>query len=167
MPRNAHDASRLAGGSSTGSAVAVALGVVPVAVGTDGGGSIRIPAAYNGIFVEGIKLNVAGANSGAFLVDDADGLVLTEGEDGSYALSVNVPRPTDVHTVAYVTVSAALASFKDARNGGRSVQVSLTGDDDDFHDALVVTFDSVSDANWGRTQTIHVRAVDDAAANFT
>jgi Asp-tRNA(Asn)/Glu-tRNA(Gln) amidotransferase A subunit family amidase len=50
MPRNAHDAGRLAGGSSTGSAVAVALGLVPIAVGTDGGGSIRIPAAYNGIF---------------------------------------------------------------------------------------------------------------------
>ncbi len=50
MPRNAHDATRLAGGSSTGSAVAVALGLVPIAIGTDGGGSIRIPAAYNGVF---------------------------------------------------------------------------------------------------------------------
>ena len=50
MPRNAHDSSRLAGGSSTGSAVAVATGIVPVALGTDGGGSVRIPAAYNGVF---------------------------------------------------------------------------------------------------------------------
>jgi aspartyl-tRNA(Asn)/glutamyl-tRNA(Gln) amidotransferase subunit A len=50
MPRNAHDASRLAGGSSTGSAVAVALGIVPIALGTDGGGSVRTPAAYNGVF---------------------------------------------------------------------------------------------------------------------
>ncbi|HVR21547.1 MAG TPA: amidase [Polyangiaceae bacterium] len=50
MPRNAHDASRLAGGSSTGSAVAVAFGVVPLALGTDGGGSVRTPAAYNGVF---------------------------------------------------------------------------------------------------------------------
>ncbi len=50
MPRNAYDAGRLAGGSSTGSAVAVALGIVPLALGTDGGGSIRVPAAYNGIF---------------------------------------------------------------------------------------------------------------------
>jgi aspartyl-tRNA(Asn)/glutamyl-tRNA(Gln) amidotransferase subunit A len=50
MPRNAHDAARLAGGSSTGSAVAVALGVVPLALGTDGGGSVRTPAAYNGVF---------------------------------------------------------------------------------------------------------------------
>lgn len=53
MPHNAHDASRFAGGSSTGSAVGVALGIAPVAIGTDGGGSIRIPASLNGIF--GIK----------------------------------------------------------------------------------------------------------------
>ncbi|HEX6764401.1 MAG TPA: amidase, partial [Polyangiaceae bacterium] len=50
MPRNAHDSGRLAGGSSTGSAVAVALGVCPLGLGTDGGGSIRTPASYNGIF---------------------------------------------------------------------------------------------------------------------
>lgn len=50
MPRNPHDPSRLAGGSSTGSAVAVALGLTPCSLGTDGGGSIRIPAAHCGVF---------------------------------------------------------------------------------------------------------------------
>lgn len=53
MPHNAHDSSRAAGGSSTGSAVGVALGIAPLAIGTDGGGSIRIPSSLNGIF--GIK----------------------------------------------------------------------------------------------------------------
>ncbi|HJL19343.1 MAG TPA: amidase, partial [Sandaracinaceae bacterium LLY-WYZ-13_1] len=53
MPRNVHAADRLAGGSSTGSAVAVGSGLCPVALGVDGGGSIRVPAAFNGLF--GIK----------------------------------------------------------------------------------------------------------------
>jgi aspartyl-tRNA(Asn)/glutamyl-tRNA(Gln) amidotransferase subunit A len=53
MPRNPHGVDRLAGGSSTGSGVAVATGVVPVALGADGGGSIRIPSALCGVF--GIK----------------------------------------------------------------------------------------------------------------
>ncbi len=50
MPRNAHDPDRLPGGSSTGSGVAVASGVAPVALGADGGGSVRIPACLNGVF---------------------------------------------------------------------------------------------------------------------
>jgi aspartyl-tRNA(Asn)/glutamyl-tRNA(Gln) amidotransferase subunit A len=47
--RNAWHADRSSGGSSGGSAVAVAAGLVPIAVATDGGGSTRIPAACNGI----------------------------------------------------------------------------------------------------------------------
>jgi aspartyl-tRNA(Asn)/glutamyl-tRNA(Gln) amidotransferase subunit A len=50
MPRNPHVVGHLAGGSSTGSGVAVATGLVPVALGVDGGGSIRIPSAINGVF---------------------------------------------------------------------------------------------------------------------
>ncbi|MGP8303331.1 amidase [Streptomyces inhibens] len=47
--KNAWDAERVAGGSSGGSAVAVAAGAATFALGTDTGGSIRVPAALNGV----------------------------------------------------------------------------------------------------------------------
>jgi Asp-tRNA(Asn)/Glu-tRNA(Gln) amidotransferase A subunit family amidase len=46
---NPHDPQRMTGGSSSGAAAAVAAGVVPLAIGTDTAGSVRIPAALCGV----------------------------------------------------------------------------------------------------------------------
>ncbi len=102
MPTNVHHAERAPGGSSSGSAVGVAIGAVPFAVGTDGGGSVRIPAALNGVY--GIKptfgrVSRAGSLSGS--VGHIGPLGASPGDLAAFLDAVaSEPDPADPHTRA-------------------------------------------------------------------
>ncbi|WP_424217150.1 amidase (plasmid) [Streptomyces sp. BI20] len=75
--RNPWDPSRGAGGSSGGAGAAVAAGVVPIAHATDAAGSIRVPAAHNGLF--GLKPTRGRVSVGPWFDELFNGLVVHGG----------------------------------------------------------------------------------------
>lgn len=100
---NPWDPTRSAGGSSGGSGAAIAAGMVPLATGSDGGGSIRIPSAVNGL--SGLKpslgrVPIGGAKPPSWLHLSTPGPMARTIRDVALALDVVVgPEATDMHSL--------------------------------------------------------------------
>jgi amidase len=101
--RNPWDTALTPGGSSGGSAAAVAAGLAPLALGSDGGGSIRIPSGWCGLF--GLK-------------PQRDRVSLAPGEDTWCGLNVNGPIARSVRDAALFLDVAATPEAGPAPAGG-------------------------------------------------
>lgn len=108
--RNPLDPSLSSGGSSGGSAAAVAAGMIPFAPGTDGGGSVRIPAAATGLV--GLKPNRGRVPSGSGQIDLGQfvvaGPLARTTTDAALLLDAMVDEPN-----YHATSAAAHGSFLD------------------------------------------------------
>ena len=149
------DRTRTAGGSSGGSAAAVAHGVCRLAIGTDTSGSIRIPAACCGVW--GLKLAHGAADmtgvfplapsydSLGYLADGPDMLALALGLDdlpdprslrvGTIGVDLEVPAMPAEHwtvfrTEAWRTHRRALAAHPESYGADLRARLTLSHDDD-------------------------------------
>jgi aspartyl-tRNA(Asn)/glutamyl-tRNA(Gln) amidotransferase subunit A len=122
-PRNPwHAEPHVPGGSSSGSGVAVAAGLVPLALGTDTGGSVRIPAALCGVV--GLKTTVGRVSragvfplSGSF---DSVGPLARSVEDAALALrALEGPDPRDEATLSAPPVADPLVALRAGVRGLR------------------------------------------------
>lgn len=117
--KNAHDDTRVSGGSSGGSAVAVALDMCGFALGSDTGGSIRQPASYNGIV--GIKPTYSRVSRHGLMTLagtlDTLGVFTRNVKDNAYVLSIIAGHDTRDATSSSEKVDDYLNLIKDSIAG--------------------------------------------------
>lgn len=98
--RNPHDPDRMSGGSSAGSGVAVSAGLVPLALGTDTGGSVRIPAALCGCLGIKTALGDVPAQGTQELAPSLDTIGVLAGDDDVAWAGWSVLTAREVPTLA-------------------------------------------------------------------
>jgi len=148
-PWNPWDATthRTPGGSSSGSGVAVAARMAPCAIGTDTGGSVRIPAAWNGI--TGLKTTIGRISTFGVLplspTLDTPGPITRDVEDAALLLSVlQGADPRDWRTLDVREVNP----MADLRRGVKGLRLARLPNDerDGIDPEVLATYDRSVDA---------------------
>lgn len=139
--KNPWDTSRVPGGSSGGSAAAVAAGIVPIALGSDTGGSVRQPASLCGVI--GVKPTYGRVSRYGLVAFgsslDQIGIFARETSDAAVVLQVIAGRDRHDATTADVVVPDYSAQLNGNANGLRlGVSRALLGEglDDEVRDAV-------------------------------
>ncbi|KJV25570.1 amidase [Pantoea sp. SM3] len=140
---NAWQQGRSPGGSSSGSAVAVAAGYVPLAIGSDTAGSVRIPAAFNGLL--GLRMT-RGALSTAGIVP------LSPSQD--------IPGPL-VRSTADLRIASEILSGKTFAIEGEALRVGIwqegfAADEDEINQAVQAAVAGFAPAalSWPELETL-------------
>jgi aspartyl-tRNA(Asn)/glutamyl-tRNA(Gln) amidotransferase subunit A len=128
-PRNPWDLAvhRTPGGSSSGSGVAVGAGLAPVAIGTDTGGSVRIPAAWCGtvgLKVTAGRISTYGVLPLSFTLDTPGPLTRSVEDAALMFRLLNGPDPRDSQTLTWAPVDP----FPTLRRGVAGLQLAVLPD---------------------------------------
>jgi amidase len=147
--RTPWDLSRSAGGSSGGAAAAVAAGLAPAAQGSDGGGSIRIPASVCGLF--GIKPTRGRISQGPMMPDLAglstDGPLARTVADAALLLdAMTGNHPGDMYTLPPLPAGESFLGHASRDPGKLRVARSLTTliDGAEVHPDCVAAYDAAA-----------------------
>jgi aspartyl-tRNA(Asn)/glutamyl-tRNA(Gln) amidotransferase subunit A len=165
--RNPYNLDRIPGGSSGGSAAAVAAGLVPLAIGTDTGGSVRIPAAFCG--VAGLKATFARASTRGLmaLAPSLDHVGVFAHHDHEALLCLDVMAgndPADPRSMTKLASDRLVKTPPAARTRlGYPSDADLAGLSEDYREAFDRLLSVLSDAGIVLTQfpmrAEHARAV--------
>jgi amidase len=148
--RTPWDLSRSAGGSSGGAAAAVATGLAPAAQGSDGGGSIRIPASVCGLF--GIKPTRGRISQGPLMPDltglSTDGPLARTVADAALLLdAMTGNHPGDMYTLPALPAGETFRGYADREPGklriARSVATLIEGAE--VHPDCVAAYEDASE----------------------
>jgi aspartyl-tRNA(Asn)/glutamyl-tRNA(Gln) amidotransferase subunit A len=131
-PPNIHDPALVAGGSSSGAAASVAFGLAPAAIGSDTGGSVRIPAAWNDLV--GLK-----TTAGRLSLKGVVPLVESFDTVGPIARTVE-----DAALLLAVLEGGKSADLRGATLAGQRFAILDTVAFDDIHEAPAKAFDDAA-----------------------